>query len=73
MAESGNLTYYQRKRDVILNRAKNYHENDQERLREQAKKRNKDIKKIIARQESLNTIVNKIVFLNCDVSACSIY
>ena len=45
MAESANLTYYQRKRDVILNRAKNYHENDQERLREQAKKRNKDIKK----------------------------
>ena len=31
MAESANLTYYQRKRDVILNRAKNYHENDQER------------------------------------------
>ena len=32
-----NLTYYQRNRDVILNRAKDYHENDKERLREQAR------------------------------------
>ena len=31
------LTYYQKKRDVILNRAKEYYENDKERLREQAK------------------------------------
>ena len=30
------LTYYQRNRDVILNRAKVYFENDKERLREQA-------------------------------------
>ena len=28
------LTYYQRNRDVILNRAKDYYENDKERLRE---------------------------------------
>ena len=27
------LTYYQRNRDVILNRAKDYYENDKERLR----------------------------------------
>ena len=31
------LTYYQRNRDVILNRAKDYNENDKERLREQAR------------------------------------
>ena len=31
------LTYYQRNRDVILNRAKYYYENDKERLREQAR------------------------------------
>ena len=31
------LTYYQRKRDVILNRAKDYYENDKERLRGQAR------------------------------------
>ena len=31
------LTYYQRNRDVILNRAKDYYELDKKRLREQAK------------------------------------
>ena len=75
MSESAYLTYYQRNRDMILNRAKDYYENDKERLREQArdKYRNlskeekkprlkKNIKKIIARQKSLNIIMNKIVF-----------
>ena len=28
MSESGDLTYYQRKRKVILNRAKDYYENN---------------------------------------------
>ena len=36
MSENINLTYYQRNRDVILNRAKDYYGNDKERLREQA-------------------------------------
>ena len=31
------LTYYQRNRDVTLNRAKDYCENDKERLRDQAR------------------------------------
>ena len=31
------LTYYQRNRDVILDRAKYYYENNKERLREHAK------------------------------------
>ena len=31
-----NLTYYQRSRDVILNTAKDYYENDKERLKEHA-------------------------------------
>ena len=31
MSESTDLTYYKRKRDVILNRAKDYYENDKER------------------------------------------
>ena len=30
-----NTTYYQRNKDVILNRAKDYYENDQKRLRKQ--------------------------------------
>ena len=34
---SNKLTYYQRNRDVILNRTKGYYENDKERLREQAR------------------------------------
>ena len=37
MSECADLTYYQRNRDVILNRAKDYYENDKERLREQAR------------------------------------
>ena len=37
MSESADLTYYQTNRDVILNRAKDYYENDKVRLREQAR------------------------------------
>ena len=37
MTESAYLTYYQKNRGVILNRAKDYYENDKERLREQAR------------------------------------
>ena len=32
-----NTTYYQRNSEIILNRAKNYYENDKERLEEQAR------------------------------------
>ena len=32
-----NTTYYQRNRDVILNRVKDYYENDKKRLKEQAR------------------------------------
>ena len=32
-----NTTYYKRNRDVILNRVKDYYENDKKRLREQAR------------------------------------
>ena len=34
MSEYVNLNYYQKNRDVILNRAKDYYQNDKERLRE---------------------------------------
>ena len=36
MSENADLTYYQKNLNVILNRAKDYYENDKERLREQA-------------------------------------
>ena len=35
--ENTNLTYHQKNWEVILNRAKDYYENDKERLRVQAK------------------------------------
>ena len=35
--EYADLTYYQKNRDVILNRAKDYYKNNRERLREQAR------------------------------------
>ena len=56
-----NLTYYQRNRDVILNRAKGYYENDKKRLIEHAKnkyknlseeKKNKEKKRIWKKQIS---------------------
>ena len=37
MSESAGLAYYQKNRDVILNRAKDYCENDKERLRREAR------------------------------------
>ena len=37
MGENTNWTYYQKSRDVILNRAKDYYENIKERLRKQAR------------------------------------
>ena len=43
MGESVYLTNQQRNRDVILNRAKDYYDNDKERLREQAKNKYKNL------------------------------
>ena len=37
LLQNAYLTYFKKKRDVILHRAKDYHENDKERLREQAR------------------------------------
>ena len=37
MSEDADLTYYQRNQDVMLNRIKDYYENDKERLREQVR------------------------------------
>ena len=37
MSDTADLTYYQRNWEVILNRAKDYYENDKARLREQAR------------------------------------
>ena len=37
MSKCTYLTYYQKKREVILNRVKDYYENNKERLRKQAR------------------------------------
>ena len=43
MSESAYLTYYQKNRDVILNRATDYYENDKERLKKQARDKYKNL------------------------------
>ena len=43
MSESVELTYYQRNRDVILNRAKDYYENDRETLRGQVREKYRNL------------------------------
>ena len=40
-----NTTYYKKNREIILNRARGYYENDKERLREQAKKKYRNLSK----------------------------
>ena len=64
--DSAVKTYYQKNKDVILNSAKNYYENDKERLRKQARvnteiylkkkknKKRKRISKITVRQKGLD-------------------
>ena len=43
MSESTDLTYNQRNRKVVLNRAKDYYENNKDRLREQAKNKYRNL------------------------------
>ena len=43
VSESADLTYYQRNREVILNRAKDYYENDKKRLREQSRNKYRNL------------------------------
>ena len=43
MIKKVELAYYQRNRDVALNRAKNYYENDKERLSEQVREKYRNL------------------------------
>ena len=45
MSEYADLTYYQKNREVILNRAKDYYKNDKKRLREQARDKYRNLSK----------------------------
>ena len=50
MSESADLTYHQRNRDVVLNKAKHY-KNNKDRLKEQASEEEKNNKKKIWEEE----------------------
>ena len=43
MSESTDLTYYQRNRNVVLNRAKDYYKNNKDKLKEQAKNKYRNL------------------------------
>ena len=43
MSENTDLTYYQRNKDVILNKAKDYYKNNKKRLREQARNKYRNL------------------------------
>ena len=43
MSGGTDLTYYQRNRDVMLNKAKDYFKNNKERLRDQAKNKYRNL------------------------------
>ena len=43
---SSELTYYQRNRDVILNTATDYYENDKKRLKEQARDKYRNLSEV---------------------------
>ena len=59
MSENINLTYYQRNRDVILNRAKDYYKNDKERLREQARDKYRNLSEEQKKRDNMEKIENR--------------
>ena len=61
MSKCADLTYYQRNRDVILNRAKDYYENDKEIKREQEINTETYLKKKKIKKENMEKI---------DISIC---
>ena len=60
MSENTNLTYYQKNRDVILNRAKDYYENDKGRLREQARDKYRNLSEEEKNKENMEKIDTSI-------------
>ena len=45
MSENTDLTYYQRNRDLLLNKKKDYYENNKEKLKEQARDKYRSLSK----------------------------
>ena len=59
MSEYVDLTHYQRNRDVILNRANDYYENDKERLRGQARYKYRNLSEEEKKRERENMEKNR--------------
>ena len=54
--ESIEETYYQKNKEVILNRAKYYYENDKERLREEARDKYRNLSKKKINSENMKEL-----------------
>ena len=63
MSKNSNLTYYQKNRDMILNRSKDCYKNDKERLRTQARDKCRNLAK--EEKEKKKDSMGKI-----DISIC---
>ena len=59
-----NTTYYQRNREAILNKVKDYHENDKERLREQARDKYRNLSEEDKKKKRENGVIDIIICLN---------
>ena len=60
MNENVDLSYYQKNRDIILNRAKDYYENDKGRLREQARDKYRNLSEEEKNKENMEKIDTSI-------------
>ena len=60
MNENIDLSYYQKNRDIILNRAKDYYENDKGRLREQARDKYRNLSEEEKNKENMEKIDTSI-------------
>ena len=60
MNENVDLSYYQKNRDIILNRAKDHYENDKGRLREQARDKYRNLSEEEKNKENMEKIDTSI-------------
>ena len=65
ISESAYLTYYQRTRGVILNKAKDYYENYKDRLRKQARDKYRNLSEEEEEEEGKKKNMRKI-----DITIC---
>ena len=56
ISEITDLTYYQKNRNLILNKAKDYYKNNKERLKEQARDKYRSLKKKKIKRERTERI-----------------